>query len=450
MENDKQALFGGDEGDENDEIVEEEIHSTNAFKAAFTITCATAGVGVLGLPYAVKEGGWLALGGLVILGLMLLYTAMRMAKCLIEHPSIHSYPELGYAGLGRPGQIAVTVTQMANCVGSSIIFLVLAGENMNHIVPDVNIFGDKKMWILIAALVVLPPSYLKNLEETGWVAIVGALAVVYCVVTVFVMSFASSEVEKMREDVDYDLFRFTGIASAIASMCFAYGGHIIFPDIVRVMGPNRGKFYHSVLFSYIFFIVLYLIVSGLLYGLFGNQITDNILTFFPDSIPIKLAQAAIIVHVLFAFVIFMNPPFYLVEEILLSPLGRLLGRLGKREATTTVHDREGDYAQLHDEQHGKLLFVAFLARVIIRTVMVAGCAVVAYAVPFFGPLMSLIGGSAQAASILILPALIYVRMYWATVPKWEVAWVVLLVVVGLVVGVVASVLAVKDIVKDLE
>jgi len=63
--------------------------------------------------------------------------------------------------------------------------------------------------------------------------------------------------------------------------------------------------------------------------------------------------------------------------------------------------------------------------------------------------MSFIGGSAQAASILILPTLIYLKLYRFKMPFYEVIFSIFLVILGTLVGISATVYSIIDIVNKI-
>jgi len=52
------------------------------------------GVGILSTPYAVKQGGWLGLVILVVLGALAWYTGIVLWRCLESKDGLETYPDI--------------------------------------------------------------------------------------------------------------------------------------------------------------------------------------------------------------------------------------------------------------------------------------------------------------------------------------------------------------------
>lgn len=68
------------------------------------------GVGILSIPYAVKEGGWLSLILLFSMGSMSFYTGILLKRCLDSSPGLKTYPDIGHAAFGFAGRVFVSVS----------------------------------------------------------------------------------------------------------------------------------------------------------------------------------------------------------------------------------------------------------------------------------------------------------------------------------------------------
>ncbi|GJN12115.1 hypothetical protein PR202_ga30367 [Eleusine coracana subsp. coracana] len=58
------------------------------------------GVGILSTPYAVKQGGWLGLVILGVLGILAWYTGILLRRCLDSKEGLETYPDIGHAAFG--------------------------------------------------------------------------------------------------------------------------------------------------------------------------------------------------------------------------------------------------------------------------------------------------------------------------------------------------------------
>ena len=493
-------------------IEELPAHATaSSAKAIYSVVCAIAGIGILGLPHALSDAGWSGLAILLLLGVVSAYTGIILGRCLIEDTSLQTYADLGFKAFGKPGKYAVIVAEIGTCLGSAILYLVLSGQNfafvLNGHVPS-NL--GTTFWIGICAIAILPLCYLRTLGETGWIALLGTIACVAAVIVIIVETCLQISIEPEQT---HNAGSFLDIIGAFASMCFAYGGHVIFPGIIRVMSKPK-KFPIVTLISFGVVFVLYVPVAALGFSVFGNSAKGNILlNFSHDNVAIAVVCFALTAHVLLAYVIYMNPVFFAIERSLglekraperkpsqvsrtmsamksvavaediapsdsnpssessreemqvrveslesvdLTKSRDLLGTNAEystekgdaiSEGTPTDDDAEpvGCWAKMAYKLRNSCSSLLF--RIILRTIVVGLTALVAIAIPFFSDLMSFIGGSTQAASILVFPAIIYLKLNFRKLSKFEIALNIVIAVVGAAAGAIATVFALINIIK---
>lgn len=68
------------------------------------------GVGLLSIPYAVKEGGWVGLSLLLLFGVLSFYTGILLRYCLDSQPGLETYPDIGQAAFGTTGRLIISVS----------------------------------------------------------------------------------------------------------------------------------------------------------------------------------------------------------------------------------------------------------------------------------------------------------------------------------------------------
>lgn len=71
---------------------------------------ALCGVGILSVPYALKEGGWAALSILLIFSVFSFYTGLLLRYCLDSQPGLETYPDIGQAAFGTYGRVVISVS----------------------------------------------------------------------------------------------------------------------------------------------------------------------------------------------------------------------------------------------------------------------------------------------------------------------------------------------------
>lgn len=109
---------------------------------------------------------------------------------------------------------------------------------------------------------------------------------------------------------------------AFGAIAFSFGGTATFPTIQTDM-KHPNLFHIAVVFAYLCVLALYIPVSTLGYFAFGDNIQSNVLKNLGSSSPItKAVEALITAHLLFSFVIVINPVSQQLEEWLSVSAGR--------------------------------------------------------------------------------------------------------------------------------
>ena len=95
------------------------------------------GLGLLTIPYAVKKGGWAALGALGLL--VPLFGCSGRLICAafdcLPPRAPRSYPELGRAAGGRAGQRAVLLFCGLELFGATVMLLMVAWQQLELLLP---------------------------------------------------------------------------------------------------------------------------------------------------------------------------------------------------------------------------------------------------------------------------------------------------------------------------
>ncbi|KAK4733811.1 hypothetical protein R3W88_008072 [Solanum pinnatisectum] len=97
-------------------------------------------------------------------------------------PTIIIYPDIGDRAFGTSGRILVSIFMTLELYLVATGFLILAGDNLHNLLPDVNFeflgleIGGKQSFVLIVALVILPTVLLKNMSILAYVSASAVLA----------------------------------------------------------------------------------------------------------------------------------------------------------------------------------------------------------------------------------------------------------------------------------
>ncbi|CAG8440001.1 5564_t:CDS:2 [Scutellospora calospora] len=197
---DRPLLSDDERNYESYEDVDEVVNngfSGSSWAAYVSVTCVVAGTGVLGLPYSIKQGGWISLSLIPLSMLITLHTSVILIKCLyynknklydsdsdsdnsrINHRKrcLNSYGDIGYQAFGNFGRyFMVGIFNSTILLGVPVLFFILAGQSLDSLVDQIwNIQLGVRVWTSIsAAIVALPFIFTKTLKEANWNKVVAA------------------------------------------------------------------------------------------------------------------------------------------------------------------------------------------------------------------------------------------------------------------------------------
>ena len=460
------------------EVDEPPQGKTSLISAIFSVFCAGAGAGIVGLPFALKLTSWYGVILLALGAVVCIYTGYIMSRVFNDHKELMNYNDFGKKALGRTGLYMVAFCQVGVCYGTGILFLVLASQNFFKIFSSAPL--TQVHWTLICAAFVLPLCYLKSFHEVGLIAIFGAVATLMVVVVIII------EIALMPADAlvkSYGGVTFEGVLRGFSMMIFAYGAHSVFPGIQRTM-KKPTRFGHAVMVAFLAMLILYIITAVIGYWAFGVDTSDNVLnnlaighttTFLKvATIIIRVALSA---HVLFAYVLYAQANFEMTDPL----VRKLYAKCFKTKDDTSnldlvpqTNDMKVDVKQPESEKPSDISITSeidvkekqmkqsnsFCSRflkgfawippygyvLVIRTLLVLLSMVLAIVIPNFGALMSLIGAATVAATIFMMPAGFYVKMYWTRVSLFEKIICFAIVILGTVAAVIGCVFAIMDMV----
>ncbi|KAJ3117140.1 hypothetical protein HDU96_007803 [Phlyctochytrium bullatum] len=410
--------------------IEEGVHhrGNSVSEAVYHIICVIAGSGVLQLPYALNQSGWVGVLIILFSAWANQYSGMLLVKCLYANGSerLKGFPHVGKKAFGKRGKILVEVLNSVMLLGVPIVYLILSGMNFEIL------FGyfDTRGWIIFsAALVTIPFLIYKTLKEIAILSAFGVFATIVVIVTV--LSYAIIDIPKNSGKVTHKLIDFARFPSALGSISFSYAGNFVYPEVESSMA-DPSKFPLVLTLSMTIISAMYLSTAVLGYAAYGSTTVSPILNNLPEGPIAKFAIAVITLHVLFAIPVLITT-FSLEME-------RRLG-IGK--------DAAGGKAA-----EGTL-------RTLLRLAIVFGITGLAMAVPFFADFMTLLGAIANTNTanafrenqnlIFVFPVLFDFALFgFRARPLREKAIGILILMVGIYGGVIGGWEAIRALILDFQ
>ncbi|CAO2203921.1 unnamed protein product [Urochloa humidicola] len=391
--------------------------------ASFSRTClnltnAVSGIGVLSMPYAVSQGGWASLALFALVGALCYYTGTLIERCMRADPdAIRSYPDIGEFAFGSGCRRAIALFMYVELYLVAISFLVLEGDNLHKLFPGaaVEFLGcrleGKQLFIALAAAVVLPTTWLRNLGVLAYVSAVGLVASAALTASLVWAGVAEPETGFFHRS-NTTVLNPSGIPTSLGLYFVCFTGHAVFPTIYSSMRNSR-HFSKVLLVSSVICSLNYGLTAVLGYMIYGDGVQSQVTLNLPSGkLYTKVAILMTIINPLAKYALLAAPITAAVEE--------------------------------------KFKFsvpAGGAARVAISTAVVVSTAVAACTVPFFGYLMSFIGSFLSVMATVIFPCLCFLKIYKAEgIRRTEIAAIVGILMIGVFVAITGTYTSLQQII----
>ncbi|XP_021807559.1 amino acid transporter AVT1I-like [Prunus avium] len=384
----------------------------------FSRTCfnglnTLSGVGILSIPFALSEGGWLSLILLFLLALLCWYTGLLLQRCMDANLHIKTYPDIGDVAFGQKGRITISIFMYLELYLVAVEFLILEGDNLNQLFPNMGFnmagikVGGRQCFVLLTAVVILPTTWLKNLGLLAYVSAGGVLASAVLVACVFWVG-AVDGVGFHEGDV---LLNMRGLPTCISLYLFCYCGHAVFPTLCNSM-KDRSQFSKVLLVCFITSTITYGSMAVLGYLMFGQYLKSQVTL----NLPIRKMSSRIAIYITI-----INP--LTKYAIIITPIAAAI-----EEARPFRNSR--------------------VISILVRTLIVISTVLVALMVPFFSYVMAFVGAFLSVTVSVLLPCLFYLKINVAARRfGLELVTIIGIMVIGSLVGVVGTYTSLKEIVN---
>ncbi|XP_073126954.1 amino acid transporter AVT1I-like [Henckelia pumila] len=389
---------------------------TSFFETTFNGLNSISGVGILSIPYALSNGGWLSLILLFIVASATFYTGLLIKRCMDFDPNIRTYPDVGDKAFGTRGRMVVSIFMHLELYLVATGFLIIAVDNLHNLLAELELdfygisIGGRRSLVIIVALVMMPTVWIKNMRTLSYVSATGVLASVVILGSVlWVGTF---------DDVGFHnkgtLLNWTGLPTAFSLYTFCYCAHPVFPTLYTSM-RNQRQFSWVLLLCFLFCSVTYASMAILGYLMFGSEVESQITLNLPtNNVSSKVAIYTALVTPLAKYSLMLRPIIDGIEDLIQSHSGK--------------------------KSYGKF----------VRTILVISSAVVALTLPFFGYLMSLVGAFLSVTASILIPCFCYLKISGAHRKLGvEVTIIGFIVLMGLVILVTGTYTSLLQIIQNL-
>ncbi|KAF4650275.1 hypothetical protein FOZ61_000465 [Perkinsus olseni] len=372
---------------------------SSSFRTIVNFALVAIGVGILALPRAIAQGGWIV-GSLLISVAwgVSQYAIFLLWKCMVMAPDgkekFTSFPAIGRECFGRVGEVVVAVVLYADLLMVCSLLVILVGDGMHQLVPSV----ERIWWCLIFVGIMMPLAWMPTMKEVAFVSGLGIAAAFVTVIMVIVAS--SREVVDPVEETHYELFPSTPMLATLSFTNFmnAFTVAPVVPTLINDM-RNPMAFARVSVVGFFLIFVIFAAIAFAGYAGFGRGLLDfpNVTFAIADGRSktdwvVLTVQIAIEVVCFCHFLVMFNPVCIGVESAI---------------------------------QHVRGRSVPYWFKMISRSTLMIICFVVAVSVPGFGSLVDLGGSkllrSAEFGLAVLSLCLALIGMVfgtWSAVVSW--------------------------------
>ncbi|KAF3320094.1 vacuolar amino acid transporter 1-like isoform X1 [Carex littledalei] len=385
------------------------------FRTCFNGVNALSGVGILSIPYALAQGGWLSMSLLLLLAVICYYTGLLLQKCMDSNSLVKTYPDIGELAFGQKGRIIVATAMYLELYFAAINFLILEGDNLEKLFPKVafNIsglkIGGKQGFVVITSLIVLPTTWLRSLSMLAYMSVGGVLASMILMVSVL-WAAVFNGIGFRQKGI---FLNWEGIPTAVSLYAFCFSGHSVFPTIYNSM-QNPSKFSKVLLYCFALCTLNYALMAVVGYLMYGQDIKSQITLNLPNGKwSTNIAIYTTLMNPLMKYALIVMPISNAIEEWFQFSKSRLFS-------------------------------------ILIRTILVISTTVVALIVPFFAEVVGLTGALLSSTATMVLPCLCYLKIT-KTYQKlgFELIVCVVIALIGVLIAIFGTYSSLRSIAKNL-
>ncbi|XP_049364564.1 amino acid transporter AVT1I-like [Solanum verrucosum] len=354
---------------------------------------------------------------LLLIACATFYTSILIKRCMDFDPTITSYPDIGDRAFGTSGRILVSIFMTLELYLVATGFLILAGDNLHNLLPDVNFefwglgIGGKQSFVLIVALLILPTVLLKNMSILAYVSASAVLASLVIIGSIFwAATYDGIGFHKSGVVVNWG-----GIPTSFSLYAFCYCAHPVFPTLYTSMNKQK-QFSKVMLLCFLFATITYASIAAMGYSMFGSEVESQITLNLPTgNFGSKLAIYTTLINPIAKYSLMMTP---------------VINRLEERFQSNS--NKESSFIPA------------------IRITLVISSVIVALTIPFFGYLMSLVGAFLSVTASVLLPCLCYLKIS-GTYRKlgFELVIIGLIVLMGILILVTGTYTSLIEIIRHL-
>ncbi|GAC98817.1 amino acid transporter [Pseudozyma hubeiensis SY62] len=269
------------------------------FDATVNMANSILGAGIVGLPYSMRESGFVA--GLVLLvGLSFLTDwTIRLIVLNAKLSGRITYIEIMEHCFGHNGKAAVSIFQFAFGFGGMCAFCVVIGDTIPHVIKMIfpslsgTFLANRQFVITLFTLAIsYPLSLYRNIEKLSKASAIALVSMVVIIVAVTIRGPAMPAELKGDPALRFTIVNISNLVRSISVISFAFVCHhnslLIYGSLKE---PSMNKFGQVTHYSTIIAAAATITMSVAGYWSFEEKTLSNVLNNFPnDDVIVNIAR----------------------------------------------------------------------------------------------------------------------------------------------------------------
>ncbi len=233
------------------------------FQAVALIVSGTVGAGILGIPYAIAQVGWLpGFFSIVLIGLLMMGVNLLIARIVIGTNQQLHFVGLANRYLGAVGKYLMSVIMYGMLFGILVVYILGVGESLAAL------FGwDPRLWstvfFLLGAICIL--FGLRTIKSVEFFLSLGILCVVLIISATLVPSI---------ETTHFGFVSLHNVLVPYGVLLFAFHGATSLPEVYSLVQNKEKFFIEAVKVSSVIVIAIYALFTFVVLGVTGPYTTE--------------------------------------------------------------------------------------------------------------------------------------------------------------------------------
>ncbi|XP_068734486.1 vesicular inhibitory amino acid transporter-like [Montipora capricornis] len=382
----------------------------SAILAGWNVTNMIQGMGILGVPYAVREGGVAAVVCIFIVAMFCDFTGILLVDCLYEiSPRSkmrkrvrESYPDVGDAVWPGVGGKVVGIVQTIELYSAAVLYLILLTSMLSQITAKYVPIGLNE-WAIICSLAVLPSVFIQRLSRIAWMSMVAVFSLMSALMVMISYCIVLSD-EWTWDNIPS--FNISTFPVGFGIVAFSYCAHAVFPGVEGSM--REPKHFNNMMHVSFFISAVVKTLFGIFSVLTFGHLTKQVFTLNLEGNVVFNTAATVLVaiNVFFSFPV----PLFVVVETFDNIIGPHFPHL----APGTKY-------------HWYWLLLT-------RTLLVTLALFIALVVPHFGLLMGFVGSFTGTCLSFGFPCIAHLMLRWNSLRWYHITGEIVLIVFGVFAG----------------